>query len=186
MGSGVLRRKYSSGSSYAGVGCDRQQPGQRQHGRLSRRAQRLQDRARRHQHCVGFMPSIRRSTISASWVKPSSTSARARCKKPATTSMSVSRAPASLRSRPRAARCIPATAAFSVGQWAVGYFLRRSGHGRQWPIPIPPGPVSISPDGTISSNGAIAGKLKLVSVSQGHRPRSHGQQLLFRARQNRN
>lgn len=30
------------------------------------------------------------------------------------------------------------------------------------PISIPPGPVSISTDGTISSNGAIAGKLMLV------------------------
>ena len=30
-------------------------------------------------------------------------------------------------------------------------------------ISMPPGTVSISPDGTISSNGAVAGKLKVVS-----------------------
>ena len=35
------------------------------------------------------------------------------------------------------------------------------------PITIPPGPVSISADGTISSNGAIAGKLKLVQFPKG-------------------
>jgi flagellar basal-body rod protein FlgF/flagellar basal-body rod protein FlgG len=34
-------------------------------------------------------------------------------------------------------------------------------------IPMLPGPVSISPDGTISSNGAVAGKLKLVKFAAG-------------------
>jgi flagellar basal-body rod protein FlgF len=34
-------------------------------------------------------------------------------------------------------------------------------------ISMLPGPVSISPDGTISSNGAIAGKLKLVDFTAG-------------------
>ena len=34
-------------------------------------------------------------------------------------------------------------------------------------ISMPPGTVSISPDGTISSNGAVAGKLKLVSFPAG-------------------
>jgi len=34
-------------------------------------------------------------------------------------------------------------------------------------IAMPPGSVSISPDGTISSNGAVAGKLKLVSFPAG-------------------
>jgi flagellar basal-body rod protein FlgF len=34
-------------------------------------------------------------------------------------------------------------------------------------IPMVPGPVSISPDGTISSNGAVAGKLKLVEFPAG-------------------
>ncbi len=34
-------------------------------------------------------------------------------------------------------------------------------------ISVPPGTVSISPDGTISSNGAVAGKLKLVSFPAG-------------------
>lgn len=32
-------------------------------------------------------------------------------------------------------------------------------------IPMLPGPVSIGPDGTISSNGAVAGKLKLVKFA---------------------
>lgn len=32
-------------------------------------------------------------------------------------------------------------------------------------INLPPGPVSISPDGTISSNGAVAGKVKVVDFS---------------------
>ena len=35
------------------------------------------------------------------------------------------------------------------------------------PISILPGPVSIAADGTISSNGAIAGKLKLVQFPKG-------------------
>jgi flagellar basal body rod protein FlgG len=34
-------------------------------------------------------------------------------------------------------------------------------------ISIPPGPVSISSDGTISSNGAVAGKVKLVQFPAG-------------------
>jgi flagellar basal-body rod protein FlgF len=34
-------------------------------------------------------------------------------------------------------------------------------------ISMPPGTVSISPDGTISSNGAVAGKLKLVNFPAG-------------------
>jgi flagellar basal-body rod protein FlgF len=39
--------------------------------------------------------------------------------------------------------------------------------GANGPISIPPGPVSISADGTISSNGAVAGKLKLVQFPKG-------------------
>jgi len=39
--------------------------------------------------------------------------------------------------------------------------------GDQGTISILPGPVSISPDGTISSNGAVAGKLKLVQFPAG-------------------
>ncbi len=34
-------------------------------------------------------------------------------------------------------------------------------------ISIPPGPVSVSPDGTISSNGAVAGKLRVVDFPPG-------------------
>lgn len=39
--------------------------------------------------------------------------------------------------------------------------------GDQGGITMLPGPVSISPDGTISSNGAVAGKLKLVQFPAG-------------------
>jgi len=42
-------------------------------------------------------------------------------------------------------------------------------------ITLPPGPVSISPDGTISSKGAVAGKLKLVSFPPGTELKSEGQ-----------
>lgn len=35
------------------------------------------------------------------------------------------------------------------------------------PITLPPGGVTISPDGTISSNGAVAGKLKIVEFPAG-------------------
>ncbi|MGC9199480.1 MAG: flagellar hook-basal body protein [Acidobacteriaceae bacterium] len=35
------------------------------------------------------------------------------------------------------------------------------------PITLPPGPVIISPDGTISSNGAVTGKLNLMEFPQG-------------------
>ncbi len=41
-------------------------------------------------------------------------------------------------------------------------------------IPIPPGPVSISPDGTISSNGAVVGKLKVVDFPAGTQLNSMG------------
>lgn len=39
--------------------------------------------------------------------------------------------------------------------------------GDKGPIPVPPGAVSISPDGTISSNGAVAGKVKVVEFPAG-------------------
>lgn len=39
--------------------------------------------------------------------------------------------------------------------------------GPSGPISMPPGEVSISADGTISSNGAVAGKLKLVQFAAG-------------------
>ncbi len=39
--------------------------------------------------------------------------------------------------------------------------------GANGPISLGKGPVSISPDGTISANGAIAGKLKLVEFAPG-------------------
>jgi flagellar basal-body rod protein FlgF len=35
------------------------------------------------------------------------------------------------------------------------------------PITLPPGGIAISPDGTISSNGAVAGKLKIVEFPAG-------------------
>ncbi|MGA9669755.1 MAG: flagellar basal-body rod protein FlgF [Terracidiphilus sp.] len=41
-------------------------------------------------------------------------------------------------------------------------------------IQILPGPVSISPDGTISSNGAVAGKLQLVNFPAGTQITSEG------------
>ena len=48
-----------------------------------------------------------------------------------------------------------------------------------------PGQVSISPDGTISSNGAVAGKLKLVEFPAGTQLTSAGRHLLLRAGQER-
>ena len=39
--------------------------------------------------------------------------------------------------------------------------------GQGGPITLVPGPISISPDGTISSNGALAGKLQVVEFPAG-------------------
>jgi flagellar basal-body rod protein FlgF/flagellar basal-body rod protein FlgG len=47
--------------------------------------------------------------------------------------------------------------------------------GAKGPITLPPGTVSISPDGTISSNGAVAGKLKVVDFPEGTQLESAGQ-----------
>jgi flagellar basal-body rod protein FlgF len=47
--------------------------------------------------------------------------------------------------------------------------------GDKGPISIVPGTVSISADGTISSNGAVAGKLKLVQFAPGTQLTSAGQ-----------
>ncbi len=41
-------------------------------------------------------------------------------------------------------------------------------------IQLMPGPVSISPDGTISSNGAVAGRIKLVEFKPGTEPAGAG------------
>jgi flagellar basal-body rod protein FlgF/flagellar basal-body rod protein FlgG len=49
---------------------------------------------------------------------------------------------------------------------ATGQLITPAGDpvlGSKGPITLLPGPVSISPDGTISSNGAITGKISLVS-----------------------
>lgn len=46
--------------------------------------------------------------------------------------------------------------------------------GDNGPITLLPGPVSISPDGTISSNGAVAGKLKIVQFPAGTQIESLG------------
>jgi flagellar basal-body rod protein FlgF/flagellar basal-body rod protein FlgG len=46
--------------------------------------------------------------------------------------------------------------------------------GEKGPIAMPPGAVSISADGTISSDGAVAGKLKLVSFPVGTQITSTG------------
>jgi flagellar basal-body rod protein FlgF len=47
--------------------------------------------------------------------------------------------------------------------------------GDKGPITVPPGPVSISSDGTISSNGAVAGKLKLVQFPESTQLTSAGE-----------
>lgn len=46
--------------------------------------------------------------------------------------------------------------------------------GEQGPITIPSGVVSISPDGTLSVNGAVAGKVKLVEFMPGARLKAAG------------
>ena len=46
--------------------------------------------------------------------------------------------------------------------------------GESGPIQLPRGKVGVSPDGTISVDGALAGKLKLVTFAVGTRPTSHG------------
>ena len=46
--------------------------------------------------------------------------------------------------------------------------------GESGPIQLPRGKVGVSPDGTISVDGALAGKLKLVTFAAGTRPTSHG------------
>jgi flagellar basal-body rod protein FlgF len=46
--------------------------------------------------------------------------------------------------------------------------------GEQGPITLPGGVVSISPDGTISVAGAVAGKLRLIEFSSEARPRPVG------------
>jgi len=50
--------------------------------------------------------------------------------------------------------------------------------GATGPIRVPPGPVTISPDGTLSVNGAIAGQIKLVDFPAGTRLLSEGGTLL--------
>jgi flagellar basal-body rod protein FlgF/flagellar basal-body rod protein FlgG len=46
--------------------------------------------------------------------------------------------------------------------------------GQRGAITMLPGPVSISPDGTISSNGAVTGKLRVVSFAAGTELKSSG------------
>jgi len=46
--------------------------------------------------------------------------------------------------------------------------------GEDGPLVIPAGTISISPDGTLSSDGAIAGKLRLVEFTPGASPTPYG------------
>jgi len=58
-----------------------------------------------------------------------------------------------------------------------GQLLTQTGEavlGTGGPIRLLPGPVSVSPDGTISSNGAIAGHMSLVEFSPGTQMQSAG------------
>jgi flagellar basal-body rod protein FlgF/flagellar basal-body rod protein FlgG len=47
--------------------------------------------------------------------------------------------------------------------------------GAKGPISMPPGTISISPDGTISSNGAVAGKIKVAQFADGTELESAGE-----------
>jgi len=49
--------------------------------------------------------------------------------------------------------------------------------GEQGPVNLPAGPVAISPDGTLSVNGAVAGKLRLVEFAAGSSPQPQGHSL---------
>jgi flagellar basal-body rod protein FlgF len=60
---------------------------------------------------------------------------------------------------------------FQIG--TSGQLLTAAGDpvlGEQGPISIPSGPLSISADGTISVNGAVAGKVRLVELAPGNSP----------------
>lgn len=46
--------------------------------------------------------------------------------------------------------------------------------GDQGPVRLPNGPLSVAPDGTISVNGAVTGKLKMVEFAPGAQLRSEG------------
>jgi len=60
---------------------------------------------------------------------------------------------------------------------ATGQLITSTGDavmGEKGVINMLPGPVSISPDGTISSNGAVAGKVRLVDFPAGTELQSAG------------
>jgi len=64
---------------------------------------------------------------------------------------------------------------------AQGQLVTSTGNavmGEQGVITMPPGPVSISSDGTISSNGAVTGKLKVVEFPAGTELTNVGNTLL--------
>ncbi len=93
---------------------------------------------------------------------------RARCKKPATNSMWGLKGPATSSCRPRMVPCTRATALFRYR--AKASWSHPPGDavmGDKGVISILPGTVSISADGTISSNGAVTGKLKVVEFPAG-------------------
>jgi flagellar basal-body rod protein FlgF/flagellar basal-body rod protein FlgG len=59
----------------------------------------------------------------------------------------------------------------------TGQLLTQAGDpilGDQGPIVVPSGPLSISADGTVSVNGAVAAKLRLVDLAPGTSPVSEG------------
>ena len=94
--------------------------------------------------------------------------ARVLCKRQATTSIWPFRDRDTLLCKPPEALCTRATAAFRYR--AKGQLVTAAGDpvmGDKGAIAMPPGTVAISPDGTISSNGAVAGKLKLVNFTPG-------------------
>jgi len=60
---------------------------------------------------------------------------------------------------------------------AAGRLVTASGDpvlGEQGPISLPPGQVSISPDGTISVKGAVVGRLRVVDLTAGPELRPEG------------
>lgn len=49
--------------------------------------------------------------------------------------------------------------------------------GEQGPVTLPAGPISVSPDGAISVNGAVSGKLRIVEFSSGSQLKAEGNSL---------
>jgi flagellar basal-body rod protein FlgF len=166
-GQRILRTEHGLDCPNASVGYDRQQFGELQHNWVSSRAERLQFRSDGQWQCVHFNYGVLGETtldMSQGAFQKTGNDLDLALQGPGFFVVQTKNGPVYTRN-----------GAFQVS--SKGQLITAAGDlvvGDKGAITMLPGPVSTSADGTISSNGAVTGRLKLVEFRPGTALKSSG------------